>query len=347
MREKASSTGGPILRVDNLRTHFFTSDGVSRAVDGVSFDVARRQTLGIVGESGCGKSVTALTILRLIPIPPGKVVSGEILFQGENLLNLRPREMRAIRGNRISMIFQEPMTSLNPVFTVGEQIAEVFRVHRRLSRREAWDEAVRMLDIVKIPVPRRRASEYPHQMSGGMRQRAMIAMALSCDPELLIADEPTTALDVTVQAQILQLMEDLKEKVNSSIMMITHDLGIIAEVSDEVVVMYAGQIVEHADVHAIFNSPSHPYTQGLLRSIPKIDEIKKGQKLEPISGNVPDPTEHPPGCRFHPRCPFAKEECKSGTIAMRQVAEGHQARCVLVEGPELAEPTTAQPASKR
>ncbi|MBN1476524.1 ABC transporter ATP-binding protein [Candidatus Sumerlaeota bacterium] len=347
MRPKASSNGGPLLRVENLRTHFFTSDGVSRAVDGVSFDVGRRQTLGIVGESGCGKSVTALTILRLIPIPPGKIVSGEILFQGESLLKLRPREMRKIRGNRISMIFQEPMTSLNPVFTVGEQIAEVFRVHRDLSRREAWDEAVRMLEIVKIPVPRRRASEYPHQMSGGMRQRAMIAMALSCDPELLIADEPTTALDVTVQAQILQLMEDLKEKFNSSIMMITHDLGIIAEVSDEVVVMYAGQIVEHSDVYTIFNNPSHPYTQGLLRSIPKIDEIKRGQKLEPISGNVPDPTEQPPGCRFHPRCPFVREECKSGMIAMRQVAEGHQARCVLIEGPQLAEPTAAQPASKR
>ncbi len=334
----ATDSNGTLLSVENLRTHFHTSDGVSRAVDGVSYNVAKGQTLGVVGESGCGKSVTALTILRLIPMPPGKIVSGQIRFKGQSILDLSPREMRKIRGNQISMIFQEPMTSLNPVFTVGEQIAEVFRVHRKMSRREAWDESVRMLDLVKIPSPRRRAGEYPHQMSGGMRQRVMIAMALACDPDLLIADEPTTALDVTVQAQILNLMENLKAELNSSIIMITHDLGIIAEISDEVVVMYAGQIVEHASVHAIFESPRHPYTQGLLRSIPKIDEIQMGKKLEPIDGNVPEPTHHPPGCRFHPRCPLAEERCKSGNVAMRQATPDHEVRCLLAEGAEITEP---------
>jgi peptide/nickel transport system ATP-binding protein/oligopeptide transport system ATP-binding protein len=333
----------PLLSVDTLRTYFYTADGVSKAVDGVSFEVAKGKTLGIVGESGCGKSVTALTILRLIPEPPGKVVSGSITFKDQDLLQFSPRQMRAVRGNQISMIFQEPMTSLNPVFTVGDQIAEVFRVHRRMSRRESWDEAVRMLDLVKIPAARRRAGEYPHQMSGGMRQRVMIAMALACDPDLLIADEPTTALDVTVQAQILQLMEDLKEKLDSSILMITHDLGIIAEISDEVVIMYAGQIVERASVENIFESPTHPYTRGLLRSIPKIDEIQMGKRLEPISGTVPDPTRHPSGCRFHPRCPFVRDDCKAGSIANRQVKPGHTARCVLVEGPEVGE-ASAPPA---
>jgi peptide/nickel transport system ATP-binding protein/oligopeptide transport system ATP-binding protein len=332
-----TQTNGSLLSVKNLRTYFYTSDGVSRAVDGVSFEVAKGMTLGIVGESGCGKSVTAMTILRLIPEPPGKVVSGSITYKGQNLLKFSNRQMRDIRGDEISMIFQEPMTSLNPVFTVGEQIAEVFRVHRRLSRREAWSEAIRMLDTVKIPVPKQRAGEYPHQMSGGMRQRAMIAMALACDPDLLIADEPTTALDVTVQAQILQLMEDLKQKFESSIMMITHDLGVIAEIADEVVVMYAGQIVERAPVRELFADPQHPYTQGLLKSIPKIDEITSGKPLVPISGNVPEPTAQPPGCRFHPRCPFVKEECKSGSIAMRQVGEKHMARCILVEGAEINE----------
>ncbi|NUP88621.1 MAG: ABC transporter ATP-binding protein [Candidatus Sumerlaeia bacterium] len=326
-----------LLSVEDLRTYFYTSDGVSRAVDGVSFQVPRGKTLGIVGESGCGKSVTAMTILRLIPEPPGKVVSGRLLFNDQNLLDLRPREMRRIRGNKISMIFQEPMTSLNPVFTIGEQIAEVFRLHRGMGRREAWDNAVRMLDIVRIPAPRQRVGEYPHQLSGGMRQRAMIAMALACDPELLIADEPTTALDVTVQAQILQLMEDLKTKFDSSIMMITHDLGVIAEICDEVVVMYAGQIVEHAGVHSLFANPRHPYTQGLLQSIPKLSEIRENRKLEPIRGNVPDPTHHPAGCRFHPRCPHVRDECKAAPVAMRLAAAGHQARCVLVDGEALPE----------
>jgi oligopeptide/dipeptide ABC transporter ATP-binding protein len=337
MAETPKADGnGKLLSVEDLRTYFYTSDGVSKAVDGVSFDVIKGHTLGVVGESGCGKSVTAMTILRLIPEPPGKVVSGSLVFKGRDLLKLRPREMRAIRGNQISMIFQEPMTSLNPVFTVGDQIAEVFRIHRNMGRREAWDNAVRMLDTVRIPSAARRALEYPHQMSGGMRQRAMIAMALACDPDLLIADEPTTALDVTVQAQILKLMEDLKSKFGSSIMMITHDLGVIAEIADEVVIMYAGQIVEHGSVYQLFAKPSHPYTQGLLRSIPKLAEIRENKRLEPVRGNVPEPTHHPPGCRFEPRCPFAKEICKQ-PVRMRRVDAGHHARCVLVEGEEVPE----------
>ena len=301
--------GVPLLRVEELRTYFHTSEGVSKSVDGVSFTIAEGKTLGIVGESGCGKSVTSLSILRLVATPPGRIEGGRILFRGVDLLTLSEKEMRKVRGNKISMIFQEPMTSLNPVFTVGDQIGEVFRVHRGLSRRESLDEATRMLDLVRIPSPAQRVKDYPHQMSGGMRQRVMIAIALACNPDLLIADEPTTALDVTVQAQILNLMEDLQREFKSSIMMITHDLGVIAEVSDTVAVMYAGQVVEYATATELFARPLHPYTRGLLKSIPRIDDIRQSKALYSIEGNVPDPAKHPAGCRFHPRCPHAQPEC--------------------------------------
>jgi oligopeptide/dipeptide ABC transporter ATP-binding protein len=316
-----------LLVVENLKTWFHTSEGVYQAVDGVSFAIDEGKTLGVVGESGCGKSVTALSIMRLLPIPPARIEQGKVWFRGRNLLELPERDMRRVRGNKISMIFQEPMTSLNPVFTVGDQIAEVFQVHRDMSKRAALQEAERMLELVRIPSPRQRVKEYPHQMSGGMRQRVMIAMALACNPDLLIADEPTTALDVTVQAQILNLMEDLKAQFNSSILMITHDLGVIAEISDEVVVMYAGQVAEHADCQTLFVNPLHPYTHGLLRSIPRIDEIKSKKKLYSIEGNVPDPSSHPAGCRFNPRCPYATPECRMGVPPLFEVSPGHAVRC--------------------
>jgi oligopeptide/dipeptide ABC transporter ATP-binding protein len=317
-----------LLVVQDLKTYFHTSDGTYRAVDGVSFAIEQGKTLGIVGESGCGKSVTSLSILRLIPTPPGKIEDGHIYYRGEDLLPLRERDMRRIRGNKISMIFQEPMTSLNPVFTIGDQIAEVFQVHRNMGKREALKEAVRMLELVRIPSASQRVREYPHQMSGGMRQRVMIAMALACNPDLLIADEPTTALDVTVQAQILNLMEDLKSEFNSSIMMITHDLGVIAEISDYVAVMYAGQIVEYADVKTLFREPLHPYTHGLLKSIPRIDEIKREKKLYSIEGNVPDPSNHPVGCRFNPRCPYMTPECREDVPPLFEVSASHTVRCI-------------------
>ncbi len=316
-----------LLDVKGLKTYFFTAEGVSRAVDGVSFRIPKRRTLGLVGESGCGKSVTSLSILRLIPEPPGRIVEGEIVFKDRNLLKLGKREMRAIRGNQISMIFQEPMTSLNPVFTIGDQVAEVFRVHRGLGKKEAMEEAARMLDLVKIPAARKRLRDYPHQMSGGMRQRVMIAMALACDPDLLIADEPTTALDVTVQAQILELMENLKEQFHSSILMITHDLGVIAEISDDVAVMYAGLIVEQAPVKELFRRPLHPYTQGLMKSIPRRDELRGGTTIQPIPGNVPNPTRFPSGCRFRPRCPFSDERCRGEVPGLVEHEPGHFARC--------------------
>ncbi|OPZ07231.1 MAG: Oligopeptide transport ATP-binding protein OppD [candidate division BRC1 bacterium ADurb.BinA292] len=320
--------GELLLEVNDLRTHFITRDATRRAVDGVSFRIRQGRTLGMVGESGCGKSVTSLSILRLVPSPPGRIVGGEIRFKGRNLLTRTEKQMRRIRGNEISMIFQEPMTALNPVFTVGSQVAEVFRVHRGLSRRDAFDEAVRMLQQVRIPDAERRAREYPHQLSGGMRQRVMIAMALGCAPDLLIADEPTTALDVTVQAQILNLMEDLQRKTGTSILMITHDLGVIAETSDEVAVMYAGQIVEFAATEELFASPLHPYTQGLMRSVPRLEWVRAGQSIEPIPGNVPDPAHFPPGCRFHPRCPFAAPVCVAQTPELEESAGGHSVRCL-------------------
>ena len=326
----------PLLAVEDLRTWFHTGEGVYKAVDGVSFSMREGSTLGVVGESGSGKSVTSLSILRLIATPPGRIETGRILYRGTDLVKLPEREMRRIRGNRISMIFQEPMTSLNPVFTVGDQVAEVFRVHRRMGRREALDEAVRMLDLVRIPSPRQRAGEYPHQMSGGMRQRVMIAMALACNPDLLIADEPTTALDVTVQAQILNLMDDLKSRFGSSILLITHDLGVIAETCDHVCVMYAGQIVEHAPVHDLFARPRHPYTHGLLKSIPRIDEIRSQKKLYSIEGNVPDSSSYPAGCRFHPRCPHATAECLASLPPLLETSPDHSVRCIHWErlGPD-------------
>ncbi|GLI50524.1 MULTISPECIES: ABC transporter ATP-binding protein [Tepidanaerobacter] len=313
-----------LVEVKNLKTYFFTEDGVVPAVDGVDFSIKEGETLGIVGESGCGKSVTSLSILRLVPSPPGKIVDGEILFRGENLLKKSEAEMRKIRGNDISMIFQEPMTSLNPVFTVGEQIAEAIELHQGLDKKQAMDKAVEMLKLVGIPSAEKRVYDFPHQMSGGMRQRVMIAMALSCNPSLLIADEPTTALDVTIQAQILELMKDLKKKLNTSIMLITHDLGVVAEMAENVLVMYAGKVVEYADVRTIFKEPKHPYTIGLMESIPRLDQPR--EKLYVIEGTVPNPFDMPKGCRFHPRCPEAKDICVNREPELIS-SNNHQVSC--------------------
>jgi peptide/nickel transport system ATP-binding protein len=319
-----------LLQVKHLQTFFTTMDGVSRAVDKVSFHVDEGETLGLVGESGCGKSVTSLSILRLIPDPPGEIVGGEINFEGHNLLELSKREMCNIRGDDISMIFQEPMTSLNPVFTIGYQISEVFRIHRKgMSKVDAFHEAVKMLELVRIPAPEQRMHEYPHQMSGGMRQRVMIAMALACDPKLLIADEPTTALDVTVQAQILSLMNRLKKERNSAIILITHDLAVVAEMADRVAVMYAGEIVEEREVKNIFAKPYHPYTQGLLRSIPHAQMHR--EKLHVIEGTVPSATNFPPGCRFAPRCDQKMERCELAHPELKAHPDGGQVRCFLYE----------------
>ncbi len=297
-----------ILKVNDLAVHFHLEKRVIPAVDGVSFSVSKGETLGIVGESGCGKSVTALSVMKLLPSPPAKIVRGEIWFKGENLLSKTEEEMRRIRGNNISMIFQEPMTSLNPVLTIGYQISEVIMRHKNLSKKEALSEAVEMLRLTRIPLPEKRIKQYPHHLSGGMRQRVMIAMALACNPELLIADEPTTALDVTIEAQILELINELREKTGSSVIMITHDLGVVAEVADKVAVMYAGRIVEYADVYTIFNNPKHPYTKGLLEAIPDI-AIPRGQKLKEIKGLVPSPDEIKEGCRFKTRCECVRNEC--------------------------------------
>jgi peptide/nickel transport system ATP-binding protein len=317
-----------LLEVENLQTHFRTPDGVNRAVDGVSFHIDEGETLAIVGESGCGKSVTANSILRLIPEPPGRI-AGSIRFQGADLLKLPDRAMRDIRGNDISMIFQEPMTSLNPVLTVGRQLGETLRLHQGLDKRAAEARAIEMLVLVGIPEPRRRVREYPHQMSGGMRQRVMIAMALACTPKLLIADEPTTALDVTIQAQILALMADLKRKVGAAIVLITHDLGVVAEVAERVMVMYAGRKVEEAPVGKLFRSPRHPYTQGLLGAVPKLGSSLVGleTKLAEIPGVVPSLKERIPGCVFASRCPLATELCREIAPALETKAPGHVAAC--------------------
>ena len=325
--------GGHLLTVDGLRTHFFTFEGVARAVEDVAFHLDRGEVLGVVGESGCGKSVTAQSVMRLIPEPPGRIVSGGILFDGMDLAHLPIEKMRKIRGNRISMIFQEPMTSLNPVFTIGDQIGEMFTLHRGLSKSDARDKVVEMLRKVQIPAPEKRVGEYPHQLSGGMRQRAMIAMALSCDPEILIADEPTTALDVTVQAQILDLMLKLQSDFDTAIMMITHDLGVIAEIARRVVVMYAGRVVEEASTLAIFESPKHPYTRGLLRSIPKLgDRSRVGrQRLAEIEGLVPSLYDLPAGCPFAPRCPEVMAVCKENMPELIEVEPEHRVRCWLYE----------------
>ncbi len=294
-----------VLQVKDLKTHFFTDEGVSKAVDGLNFSVSKGETLGIVGESGCGKSITSLSIMRLIDRESGSKVEGNILFKGKDLLQQNESEMRAIRGNQISMIFQEPMTSLNPVYSVGEQIAEAIRIHQKLSKKEAWNKAVDMLKLVGIPSPEKRAKQEPHELSGGMRQRIMIAMALACNPDLLIADEPTTALDVTIQAQILSLMKSLQKQLGMGIIMITHDLGVVSETCDRVAVMYAGKIVEYADIEHIFTSPKHPYTIGLLQSLPSLDTDQ--EELQTIPGSVPSPYHMPSGCRFADRCTHAKK----------------------------------------
>jgi peptide/nickel transport system ATP-binding protein len=320
-----------LLEVKGLKTHFFTDEGVVRAVDGVDFHIDKGETLGIVGESGCGKSVTALSIMRLIPQPPGRIVEGEIRYNGRNLLDLTPAQIRKIRGKEISMIFQEPMTSLNPVFTCGEQIAEAIRLHEGLGRRDAMDKTVEMLRLVHIPNAERRVKEYPHQLSGGMRQRIMIAMALSCNPKLLIADEPTTALDVTIQAQILELLNELKAKLNMAVMLITHDMGVIAETAQRVVVMYAAKVAEEAAVGELFKEPLHPYTQGLLRSIPRIDlAATQRMRLQTIPGVVPTLRgEEKPGCAFAPRCSFAKPTHFENTPLLKEVRPGHKVACFL------------------
>ncbi|MBP0463250.1 ABC transporter ATP-binding protein [Roseomonas sp. PWR1] len=317
-----------LLEVDNLQTHFRSRDGINRAVDGVSFHVEARETVAIVGESGCGKSVTAMSILRLIPEPPGKI-AGAIRFEGRDLLKCTDREMRAIRGNEISMIFQEPMTSLNPVLTVGRQIGETLRLHQGLSAQAAENRAVEMLNLVGIPEARRRVREYPHQLSGGMRQRVMIAIALACNPKLLIADEPTTALDVTIQAQILDLMRDLKRTVGAAIVIITHDLGVVAEVAERVIVMYAGRKVEEAEVGRLFRNPRHPYTQGLLGSMPKLGASLTGTetRLQEIPGVVPSLKRKLEGCVFASRCAHATELCTKVAPALEEKAPGHIAAC--------------------
>jgi len=319
-----------LLSIENLRTRFHIYEGIVTAVDGINLEVYRGETLGVVGESGCGKSVTALSILRLLASPPAEI-QGEILFDGKNLLNMSLDEIRKIRGNSISMIFQEPMTSLNPVLTIGEQISEAIELHQGLTHQEAWSKAVEMLRIVQIPSPDVRAREYPHKLSGGMRQRAMIAMALSCHPRLLLADEPTTALDVTIQAQIVELMERLKEEIKTSIVLITHNLGLIAEMAKRVAVMYMGKVVEEAPVEDLFLEPLHPYTHGLLESIPWIGrKIKTGRKqLQEIPGMVPSLLEIPEGCRFHPRCPRVMDICRKEEPILIRPKEGRQVLCWL------------------
>ena len=319
-----------LLEIRELKTYFFTEEGVARAVDGMDLTIHKGQTLGVIGESGCGKSVTALSILQLIPQPPGRIVSGEILFDGQDLLKKPLSEIRKIRGNDISMIFQEPMTSLNPVYTIGNQIMEPIRLHQGFGKGDAREKAIEMLHLVGISSPEKRVDEYPHQLSGGMRQRAMIAMALSCHPQLLIADEPTTALDVTIQAQILRLIKTIKDEIGMSVMMITHDLGVIAEVSDEVVVAYAGMAAEYADVKTIFSRPCHPYTRGLYESIPKLTD-ERSRKLPALPGVVPNPLDFPPGCRFHPRCPFCKEVCRNQEPGMVTSGPAHWVRCFIFD----------------
>ncbi|HTU02251.1 MAG TPA: ABC transporter ATP-binding protein [Candidatus Sulfotelmatobacter sp.] len=329
MDRNGGARNGTLLEIEGLQTHFVTDAGVVRAVDGVSLTVRKGETLGIVGESGCGKSVTALSILRLIPNPPGKIVGGLIRLEGRNLLTLSEEEMRKVRGASISMIFQEPMTSLNPVFTVGDQIAEGVRLHQRLSKRDSWNKAIEMLRLVRIPDPERRVKEYPHQMSGGMRQRVMIAMALSCNPHLLIADEPTTALDVTIQAQILELLNQLKAELGMAVMLITHDLGVVADTAARVAVMYAGRVVEEAPVIELFANPMHPYTQGLMKSIPRLEKADRRPRLEAIPGMVPDLLDLPPGCKFQARCPKVFQPCGGEEPALKAVKPDHRVRCYL------------------
>jgi len=318
-----------LLEVKDLKTYFYTDEGVVRAVDGISFDIKKGETLGMIGESGCGKSVSALSIMRLVPEPPGRIIEGEINFQGENLREKSEPEMRRIRGNEIAMVFQEPMTSLNPLFTIGDQIAEAVVLHQKVDKREAQFRVVEMLERVGMSSPQRRAHQYPHQLSGGMRQRAMIAMALSCNPDLLIADEPTTALDVTIQAQILELMGRFKKETEMALFLITHNLGVIAEVSDRVVLVYAGKTVEYADAISIFKHPKHPYMRGLLESAPRLDDVS--EKLKVIKGVVPTALNLPGGCRFHPRCEKVMAVCKVKPPRILEVEKNHWVRCWLYD----------------
>lgn len=319
-----------LLNVEDLKTHFYLDDGIVPAVDGVSFNLQKGETLAVVGESGSGKSITSLSIMRLVPTPPGKIVGGSITFDGENLLAKSEKEMRDIRGNRISMIFQEPMTSLNPVYRVGDQIAESLVIHKGLNKKEALDKAIEMLRLTGIPSPEKRVRDFPHQMSGGMRQRVMIAMALCCQPELLIADEPTTALDVTIQAQILELMQELQQQMNTAIILITHDLAVVAEVADRAVVMYCGKVVEEAPVMELFENPLHPYTKGLLNSIPRLND--KVERLYMIDGMVPNMMHLPPGCAFAPRCSEVRDRCREAIPQLNNVSPGRKVSCWQVEG---------------
>lgn len=331
-----------LLEVNDLKTYFDTDEGTVKAVDGVSFHIDKGETLAVVGESGSGKSVTSLSIMRLIAQPPGRIAGGQIMFAGEDLVTKSERDMRKIRGNDISMIFQEPMTSLNPVYTVGDQIAEAIVLHQGKSKKQAMKMAAEMLELVGIPEPGKRVRNYPHQMSGGMRQRVMIAMALSCGPQLLIADEPTTALDVTIQAQILDLMRKLQREIGMSILFITHDLGVVAEIADRVVVMYAGRAVEEGDVKEIFAKPQMPYTLGLMNSIPRVDKAAEHQeRLEAIPGNVPNPLYLPAGCAFHPRCRFAIDDCKKAIPPLEDTGNGHMVRCIRWKELSLKEKVVA------
>jgi peptide/nickel transport system ATP-binding protein/oligopeptide transport system ATP-binding protein len=314
-----------LLQIEDLKTHFFTDDGVVRAVDGVSYEIREGETLAVVGESGSGKSVTALSILKLIPSPPGKIVGGRILFRGRDLVTAPPNEMRRIRGKEISMIFQEPMTSLNPVYTCGEQIMEAIVLHENVDRKEARERAIAMLQLVGISLPEQRVDEYPHQMSGGMRQRVMIAMALACRPSILIADEPTTALDVTIQAQILELLKRLQDSLGMAVLLITHDLGVVAETADRVAVMYAGQVVEYCDSRAAFRRTLHPYTGGLLASLPRLGGQREALRV--IPGTVPNPAHFPPACRFHPRCPVVQDRCRLHDPPVLVFDGDHESRC--------------------
>ena len=328
-----------LLEIEYLQTHFPTREGVVKAVNDVTFHIGEGELLGLVGESGCGKSITALSIMRLIS-PPGKIAGGSIKFKGEELTTATNSRMRQIRGNDIGMIFQDPMTSLNPVYTVGEQIAEALRLHQKLNKKQATEAAIAAMHEVSIPAPERRVKDYPHQLSGGMRQRVMIAMALACNPLLLIADEPTTALDVTIQAQILELLDDLRKNRKLAVLLITHDLGVVAEVADRVAVMYTGKIVEESGVDEIFENPKHPYTQGLLKSVPKLSsrEIGKATRLSTIEGTVPSPTNLPEGCHFAPRCEFRMEICTKGEIPLYHLETGEKVRCVLyADGKSKAE----------
>jgi peptide/nickel transport system ATP-binding protein len=328
-----ATTASPLLEIRGLKTHFATEDGMVQAVDGVDITVGRGETVGVVGESGCGKTVTALSVLKLVAMPPGRFVGGQILYQGRDLIPLSTEEMDRIRAKDIAMVFQEPMTSLNPVYTVGEQIAEVVRRHEGLSRKAANDKTIEMLRLVQIPNADKRLDDYPHQFSGGMRQRVMIAMALSCSPKLLIADEPTTALDVTIQAQILDLLADMKSRFGMAVMLITHAMGVVAETAQRVVVMYAGKVIEEAPVDQLFADPKHPYTQGLIRSIPRIDTaVKQKTRLEAIPGVVPSLLNPPPGCRFAARCRYAMAKCRDAVPPLRDVGGGHKVACVLHEG---------------